>query len=94
LLCGRSQDGHRGERREKHNRQEATGSHGSPGDYTAVVFGISEGGPLALTFAATRPDRVRSLVVYGTYPKLVASDDYPGGVDPGFVLIGSSGCNR
>src|SRR5258706_2503787 len=33
---------------------------------TAAVYGVSEGGPLALLFAATHPDRVSALVVYGS----------------------------
>ncbi|MFA5709509.1 adenylate/guanylate cyclase domain-containing protein [Mycolicibacterium sp.] len=32
----------------------------------AVLFGISEGGPAAVVFAATRPERTRSLVLTGT----------------------------
>jgi class 3 adenylate cyclase len=32
----------------------------------AHLFGISEGGPIALLFAATYPDRVNSLTLYGT----------------------------
>ena len=33
----------------------------------AVVFGMSEGGPAAMVFAATRPERTRALILYGTY---------------------------
>jgi len=33
----------------------------------AVVFGISEGGPAAVLFAATRPERTRALVLTGTF---------------------------
>ena len=32
-----------------------------------ALFGISEGGPMCQLFAATHPDRVRALVLYGTY---------------------------
>ena len=32
----------------------------------AALFGVSEGGPLSLLFAATYPERVRRLVLYGT----------------------------
>jgi class 3 adenylate cyclase len=33
----------------------------------AALFGVSEGGPMSLWFAATYPERVRALVLYGTY---------------------------
>ena len=33
----------------------------------AVVFGISEGGPAAMVFAATRPERTRALILAGTF---------------------------
>ena len=33
----------------------------------AVIFGISEGGPAAIVFAATRPERTRALILTGTY---------------------------
>jgi len=32
----------------------------------AALWGASEGGPMSLLFAATYPERVRSLVLYGT----------------------------
>ncbi len=32
----------------------------------AVLFGLSEGGPAAMVFAATRPERTRALILYGT----------------------------
>jgi pimeloyl-ACP methyl ester carboxylesterase len=47
---------------------------GSP---DAALFGFSEGGPLAILFAATYPQRTRALVLYGTYAKRLRSDDYP-----------------
>ncbi len=33
----------------------------------AVVFGVSEGGPAAVLFAATRPTRTRALILTGTF---------------------------
>src|SRR5690242_15183998 len=33
----------------------------------AVIFGISEGGPAATVFAATRPERTRALILAGTF---------------------------
>ena len=38
----------------------------------AVLDGISEGGPMAMLFAATYPERVEGLVLYGTFPKWAA----------------------
>ena len=34
----------------------------------AAVFGMSEGGPQAIFFAAQRPERTRALILYGSYP--------------------------
>jgi class 3 adenylate cyclase/pimeloyl-ACP methyl ester carboxylesterase len=34
----------------------------------AGVFGLSEGGPQAIVFAAKRPERTRALILTGTYP--------------------------
>ncbi len=34
----------------------------------AVIFGVSEGGPAAMVFAATRPKRTRALILAGTFP--------------------------
>jgi pimeloyl-ACP methyl ester carboxylesterase len=33
----------------------------------AVLFGVSEGGPAAIVFAATRPERTRALILTGTF---------------------------
>lgn len=43
----------------------------------AVLFGYSEGGPMSILFAATYPERVSALVVYGSYAKRMRTDDYP-----------------
>jgi pimeloyl-ACP methyl ester carboxylesterase len=44
----------------------------------AVLFGYSEGCPMSILFAATYPERVRALVLYGSYAKRVdPDDDYP-----------------
>ena len=47
----------------------------------AVVHAVSEGGPLALLFAATYPDRVSKLVLYGTFARALRGPDYPYGRD-------------
>lgn len=46
----------------------------------AAVYGVSEGGPLALLFAAMHPDRVSALVVYGSFARRTFAPDYPIGV--------------
>ena len=50
------------------------------GSEAAHVLGESEGGPMTIQLAATRPERVRSLVLYGTFARQVRSDDYPAGL--------------
>ena len=37
------------------------------GSQRAALFGISEGGPMSMLFAATYPERTRALVLYGSY---------------------------
>ncbi len=46
----------------------------------AALVGISEGGPAAVMVAATHPERVGEMVLYGTYPRITRTDDYPEGV--------------
>lgn len=43
----------------------------------AAVFGISEGGPMSMLLAATHPERVAALLLYGTFARGVASPEYP-----------------
>jgi class 3 adenylate cyclase len=47
------------------------------GSERAALFGVSEGGPMSLLFAATYPQRAQALAVYGSYarPSALASDD-------------------
>src|SRR5262245_47890590 len=45
----------------------------------AHVMGWSEGGPLAVLFAVEHPERVRSLVLYGTQARFRYGPDYPWG---------------
>jgi pimeloyl-ACP methyl ester carboxylesterase len=45
-----------------------------------TIFGISEGGPMSALFAATHPDRVSSLILYGTFPRVLEAPDFPEGV--------------
>ncbi|HEY1989618.1 MAG TPA: adenylate/guanylate cyclase domain-containing protein, partial [Acidimicrobiales bacterium] len=51
------------------------------------LVGISEGGPLSLLFAATFPERVQSLVLYGSFACVLPEDD-PASAEfdvPGFL---------
>jgi pimeloyl-ACP methyl ester carboxylesterase len=47
------------------------------GSRRAALFGISEGGPMCILFAATYPERTVALVTCGTYAKRIRSSDYP-----------------
>ena len=50
------------------------------GSSRASFVGISEGGPIVLTFAGTYPERVDKLVLYGTFARLMWAPDYPLGI--------------
>ena len=50
------------------------------GSERAAIFGISEGGPMCLMFAATYPERTTALVLYGTFARLTRAPDYPIGM--------------
>jgi pimeloyl-ACP methyl ester carboxylesterase len=43
------------------------------GSERATVYGWSEGGQMSLTFAATHPERVSGLILYGTYASMKAA---------------------
>lgn len=45
----------------------------------AALFGVSEGGPMSVLFAATYPERTDALVLYGTYARRIWAPDYPWG---------------
>jgi pimeloyl-ACP methyl ester carboxylesterase len=49
------------------------------GSEAAAVCGVSEGGPMALLFAATYPERVRALLNYGSLPRFVRGPNFPWG---------------
>jgi class 3 adenylate cyclase len=46
------------------------------GSERAALYGISEGGPMCQLFAATFPERVTALVLYGTYARMIQGDGY------------------
>jgi pimeloyl-ACP methyl ester carboxylesterase len=43
------------------------------------VMGLNEAGSLCCLFAATHPDKVKSLILYGTYATTTWQEDYPWG---------------
>ena len=43
----------------------------------AALFGISEGALMSALFAATHPAKTRALVMYGSYARGLADEDYP-----------------
>lgn len=51
------------------------------GSCRAVLYGISEGGPLCMLFAATYPERTTALVVYGSWARAFRAPDYDWGFD-------------
>jgi pimeloyl-ACP methyl ester carboxylesterase len=54
-----------------------------------ALFGISEGGPMSIVFAATYPERVRSLVLAGTTARFSQElPDFPWGYTPEQIAAG------
>jgi pimeloyl-ACP methyl ester carboxylesterase len=52
------------------------------GSARAALFGVSEGGPMALLFAATYPARTAALVLYGSFPVRRWAPDAPWALTP------------
>jgi pimeloyl-ACP methyl ester carboxylesterase len=52
------------------------------GSERATIFGASEGASMACLFAATYPERTRSLIVWGGQARWVRADDHPWGDTP------------
>src|SRR5262249_62075170 len=49
------------------------------GSERADVLGISEGGTMAMLMAASHPDRVKALALYGAFARLLPAPDYAPG---------------
>jgi pimeloyl-ACP methyl ester carboxylesterase/DNA-binding CsgD family transcriptional regulator len=47
------------------------------GSDRAAVVGVSEGAPLAISFAVAHPERIAALILYAPLPKATRTDDYP-----------------
>lgn len=52
------------------------------GSDQAAVLGLSEGGTQAALLAATRPERVSHLVLWGAYARMIGGPDFPQGIPP------------
>jgi class 3 adenylate cyclase len=50
------------------------------GSERSALFAVSEGGPMAILFAAAHPERTRALVLVATYARITACPDYPIGM--------------
>src|SRR5271168_4026254 len=46
------------------------------GSEQAALFGLSEGGPMSLLFAATYPERTTALITFGSFAKLLPAPHY------------------
>lgn len=55
------------------------------GSDSAAVMGWSEGGTIALMYAATYPDRVTTLILYASGVRFVQAPDYPCGLTSEFL---------
>jgi class 3 adenylate cyclase len=53
----------------------------SVGSDRAALFGASEGGTLSALFAATHPERVEALIIYGSAARFRNTPDYSHGLD-------------
>jgi pimeloyl-ACP methyl ester carboxylesterase/DNA-binding SARP family transcriptional activator len=61
---------------------------GSP---RAVIFGVSEGGPMGVSLAVRSPERVAGLILYSSFGRLMRAPDYPWGWDPEFLEVYQAG---
>ncbi len=52
------------------------------GSERAALLGVEEGGPGAMLYAATFPERVSALVLVNTFARFVRAPDYPVGLPP------------
>jgi pimeloyl-ACP methyl ester carboxylesterase/class 3 adenylate cyclase len=52
------------------------------GSKRAALLGVSEGGPMTMLFAATYPERTAAVVLYGTAPCFLPTEDFPWAPSP------------
>jgi class 3 adenylate cyclase/dienelactone hydrolase len=56
------------------------------GSRRAALFGLSEGGPMSVLFAATYPDRTTALILYGSFAKRWYANYRKLGASPGAAI--------
>jgi pimeloyl-ACP methyl ester carboxylesterase/class 3 adenylate cyclase len=56
------------------------------GSEKAALIGDTEGGPMAILFAATYPDRISALILVNTFARLLRDEDYPQGMPESVAL--------
>jgi pimeloyl-ACP methyl ester carboxylesterase/DNA-binding CsgD family transcriptional regulator len=64
------------------------------GSERAALLGISEGGPLAILFACTYPERTMAMIAYGSYARWMEDVDYPWGRSPAQFVDFLAGIDR
>jgi class 3 adenylate cyclase/pimeloyl-ACP methyl ester carboxylesterase len=52
---------------------------GAAGATRAIIWGATDGGPLAVRYAAEHPERVAALILLGTSARVRSTDDFPYG---------------
>jgi class 3 adenylate cyclase/pimeloyl-ACP methyl ester carboxylesterase len=57
--------------------EDLTAVMDAAGSARAALYGVSEGGPTAILFAATHPERTQALVLHGTMARTTYADDHP-----------------
>ena len=50
------------------------------GSERATLLGVNSGGQTAMVFAATRPERLSGLILYGAFARFFRAPDYPAGL--------------
>ena len=63
----------------EHQMDDVTAVLDAVGSERAVLFGVSQAGPMAALYAATNPQRTDALILYGAYASAASRPGYPWG---------------
>jgi class 3 adenylate cyclase len=69
----------------EHQMDDVTSVLDAVGSDRAVLFGVSQSGPMAALYAATNPQRAQALILYGAYASSAARPGYPWGRSPAWI---------